>query len=438
MNVFALSSTFFAAVCLAAKGTGKSDSPCDASTGEVDSLRTMIMKQHQNLLPSVLVSLNCWEEDEEDAFTLGLALGNHCDKKNSSNSSNTDGSGNQMEHEYGLLTSGNGETEVYMSTLDSIIAASMKTSDSFAKFFNIELLESNEFKSNSLQFKNVRRLFAEHAKSATSMLAIDVAILRWLVHAIRTKPEHITFLWVDREIVMAVCSLTMYSRVPEHCVNDILLVFSQVQHFTSMDYYNHYTATLITLLKFLEEGLIRTKIEELLTDSSCCKGFDFTTSMMLLGDEHPFLEVLKKSVSEADFVAPNNDFKRKLHSMSNDLIKSLKPRELFIELSFCSRHSAIISTDDSLVWIDEINVNHKKSTVFRNSQGRQQGNENRLFIFSNSHAPAFFWDVITSCRSMSKFLEIMEHPLIHRMILTYGITILESNSAFELVNVRRL
>lgn len=155
---------------------------------------------------------------------------------------------------------------------------------------------------------------------------------------------------------------------------------------------------------------------------------------MLLGDEHPFAEVLKEQIALYEEVTqtPNDKYKRKLYSMSNDIIKSVLGRT-FIELTFWTRHSAKILPDNSLVWNDKVNDNHKNTNQFINTQGL----EIRLSIYSNSHAPALFWNIVTSCKSLEKFLEIMEHPEIRRMILTYGMTILESSSYFYQPRVAR-
>ena len=51
---------------------------------------------------------------------------------------------------------------------------------------------------------------------------------------------------------MAVCALTMYSRVPEHCVNDILLVLSQVHHFSNLIHTDHLLLLLLPFSSFLK------------------------------------------------------------------------------------------------------------------------------------------------------------------------------------------
>lgn len=87
---FVLVSSILASVCLATKRWREPDVVCcnvTSNDGTIDSLKTIIMKQHPELLPPKLVSSKDWSRELAVAFMLGLALGKQCDKPKSTNTS---------------------------------------------------------------------------------------------------------------------------------------------------------------------------------------------------------------------------------------------------------------------------------------------------------------------------------------------------------------
>lgn len=426
MNLLALSSSLFATVCLAAKPSNNSD----AKPGEVDSLRTMVMKQHSGLIPSkLLVSLNSFDEAAEDAYNLGLALGNLCSKQTDTNSSSSSSSSmeKQKEHKCGLLTLVSVPLGTEVSVDTSIVQSKLEVSDSFTKLFTIEVIQKVK-DDVRVDLDTVRRSCAKHALSANSMIAIDVAVLKWVVHAIETKPKDMGPIFISRDMLLALCSLAVHPQFGERCMSDVILVLNHIPFTDSQ--VKHYTTSLLTLIKFLEVGPIRTIVEEVVTKLCSTGKLDYKNTVMLLGYGGPFVELLKKNALEADNSLIDwqyNMYKRDIHSMCIHMIQSFSLRETFIAFTYHTRLSAVIQHDSVLNWEEITVVEYKKSFEFVNETDDQQ---TRLFIFCKLKVPDSFWDEMKFCKDVKEFQKAINQPKIRRMIFTYGITILESRSIY--------
>ena len=293
LRLFALSLILTATVCLAAD-KNHPYVPNDDSSSEDDSQLSLAMKKHPEQLPSLLV-LKGWEVDEAKAFALGLAMGDHCEKQecNVLKYVNVDGYGDDML--------------VVMKNFRSAIFANLEWKDGevkynpFVEFFNLkEIQNSKDYNGDEAGYPTVRSLFARHAKSATAMVVIDVAFLKWVVHAIKTKPELVQFLTIETDMILFICALSINPLMQQYCIDDILTVLHNVQLYTiehwqiSVYTEEEYISSLVTLFKLLDDGPIRDEVERIISLLRPNTAWDFINARMLLGADHPLIETFEK------------------------------------------------------------------------------------------------------------------------------------------------
>ena len=447
INLFALSSTLFAAFCLAASGP----SVPKIEVGEVDSLKNIITNQHPGVLASFLATVKHWDREVAIAYAIGQVLGNCCEEPNSmSNSSSSSSLGVKKDcvmldfepySEHTTLV----KIRVNMNSLQSLISANLEWKDESGQTYNPfkELVDLEKIQ-NPANYKNeaflypddIRYQFAKHGKTANAMIAIDVAILRWLAHAIKTKPQHFSRLVLRRDSVLGICSLSMHPTIEGLCEDDILTVLTHLQSTFELAGYpdddvDYFRPSLITLIKFLVEGPIRSTVLKILT-YVCSYGFhDFVNSKMLLGAEHEFVKHLEKYHTSHQlttcegFYQKQTEYKRKFYSMIVTSRCKYYAGKMFVELPFETQLYGLISNDSSLHWIEEeSNHRHMMATYYN-----QVDHEYLLIISSQLKMPAAVKAKFTSCISLSMFQdELLKDRNIIQMIFTYGLTIMENKS----------
>ena len=258
MNLFDISSVLFATACLAAQSH---DQPkTDAVLSKFDGLK---VKQHE-LFIQFLVTFEEWDIELAKAFTAGQVLGKHCVERNDMNSSNSSCSVGmkknsvllrfELDREVSTVTN----SRVDMKCLQSVFYANMEWKFGCQTFKPFEdLFDLKEIKKRAKYFFNefpseVRYQFLKHAKTEIALIAIDVAILKWLVCAIKTKPQDCPFLFLNRDLIMAICSLSMHPTIEKSCKDDILNVLAHFEHFTQPANYSffdkkYFIPSLITL-----------------------------------------------------------------------------------------------------------------------------------------------------------------------------------------------
>ena len=455
MNFFTLSSTLFATVCLAAETPDLGDKRDAPLNEEIDCLQNMIVKRHPEVLPPFLNATVVWEKDVAKAFAIGQVLGKLCDVQNdvsnSSNSSSLGMSQNCIMPKFGFFGGYDNiwEFEVKMSSFQSVISANLKWKDFgcqsynpfdelFANLKEIQTPENYNINNGFTFSVNIRSVFAKHAKSETAMIAIDVAILRWVVQAIKTKPQHVPFLRLPKDVVLAVCSLSMHPTLEGRCQDDILTVLTHLQHTTdpahnpylSVEYYR---PSLITLFKFLNFGPVRDKVKEILTNVCSDGEHDYVNSKMLLGAGHDFVKQLEVNILESDLdtygqqFLEQEQFGRKLYSMITPVKCDYTRGRSFV--SFCIKTflSAHIGLNGVLEWGNPISWEEQNAITINN-----QFDDRPFLIFcSQLKVPEALWKEIISCKNLTMFQEALKDPKIIRMIFTYGLTILENKSNIE-------
>ena len=442
---FVLVSSIIFTLCLAG----------DMLSSDIDSLRDMIMdKFPPDMLPPLYVTFNGWDRDVAMAFALGLTLGEQCVAA-SSNSTSSNSSSHQKKWEmitwsytWQELESGS-RGKVVIKNLSRLMSAVLEWNHNdqaynpLSELFDVQGLRNPEnYEDNDeMDLEDVRLLLAKYTKKSIAMITIDIAILKWLVSAIKAKPDRYHMVEIDESLFMPLCALSMSSLMSEHFTEDILVVLSEVQNLADPAFYfptdvRHYTASLVTIYKVLEDGLIRTKVEEILTMMCPNRIQTLFNIRMLLWNDHPFVKLMEAffpadqlSSYEAS-LQRQADWNRKVYSIGHTYIDGTTSELIYInEFTFLS---ANIEEDGILKWEattpilgDEI--------LFGNEPGLYP-KQVRLFVISQIPVPLWFWQAVTSCRSLLKFQKLLTEPVIRYMILTYGITILESSSSYVLTS----
>ena len=382
------------------------------------------MNKYPEMLPPFLGSYKSWDKDVANAFALGLALGKQCYKPNTPI----------------FLTIKEGrykwrEVRIAMKALQSAITANLEWKDGnkaynpFAELFNIE-----KFKNlvGVEKPEDVRCLVADLARNAAAMIAIDVAILKWLVHAITTKPVGSSYvLKIKEAIFMPLIALSMHPSIGAYCKDDILTVLTEVQCGISINLGLIYP-NLITLFKLLDDGLVRKKVEEIITVSCPTTEEIFLTTRLLLGDDHPLVKAREDKLSEGERLSYDVLFRlqiecqRKVYSIGYTFIFSFRARFAFILIPQCTKLSAKIEADSTLTW-ERPTSDFGRIEIFN----RPESSPLYLLIFSQVPAPAIFWQTIASCTSLPRFQKVISRLAMRQMILTYGITIMEDCSHYQ-------
>ena len=445
MKFFTLYSTLISSVCFAA------DSRPAPNTDD-DNQLFKIMKERPEQLHQFLVTSKGWEKDLAMAFAVGLALGNQCDKQKFIQDNNKAGD-QERENEKDILDlifvrwTKDAYVLVFMENLNNSISAEFEWEDGdrsynpFSELFDIQYIQDphNYKNKDELSLGKLRRLFAKYAKSAVSMIAIDVAILKWLVHVIKSRPD-------DHHLVdvtfVPLCALSLHPQVKEYCTQDILTVLTQVQYCISLAcsfYSDHkmFTPSLLTLVKMLDDGPIRTKVEEIVAKMyPMLDDQSYTDCRMFLKDDHSVVKQMKEKIRKEHIPSDisldtQSKCDREMHSMGFSCwINAYAESSNFFGIGKHYHLSAIIEENKALRF--EGTTPKLCNSIYFSNKSSRHPKQICLFIISELPAPAIFWERVTSCKSLSVFKEILKDPIVRMTILTYGITILESSSVHKL------
>ena len=452
MNLFALSFTLFGAACLAAETSNLSISKGDAPLSKVDRLIDFFTKHHPEALPLFLVTIENWDEKVARAFVIGQLLGK-CDvwknanSDSSSNSSTPEMNTNCVMMEFERGGSMGAELKVDMNSLQSVISAIPKwksldgqTYNPFDELFDLDGLYNQISHCRYEYASRVRHQFANYARSELAMMAGDVAILKWMVHAIKEKPQDYSFLHVSRNFVLGICSLSMHPTIEGLCRDDILLVLTHLQHSLSdtaadQSKLEYYRSSLVTLIKFLDNGPIRDKVMEILTIVCSLGRHDFVNSRMILGADHPFIKSIEENsiiekkpeyqLAKYEQQLQEEQYKRKLYSMVISSQCDYTAENKFAALVVKSQLIALVNNNDgTLKWTEQVR-NIPQQTTFFNVKTRKG---HYLFICSPLIVPAALWEELTSFTNLSMLQTALKNKRFIRMIFTYELSIIESSS----------
>ena len=444
---FLLASTFINTICLAADLKSPSALQCASHSTDIDSLQVRIMKQYSELLPPFLITCKSWNEDLARAFAIGLALGKQCDTPSNITENNDASTCLNL-----WTLNEDNKIVVIMKNLQSAISANLKWKDGlktynpFAELFDIQEVQNpkNYNNDNEMSPEEVRNHFAKNATNAVAMIALDMALLQWLSHAIqicsKESNDNNSIVCVGASLLSPLCALTLYTPIQEFCTPDILLVLTEFQkrlkpiEFPTLDI-NGYYPTLMTLLNTLDDGLIRSKVEEIAA-SIYGDEISFITTRLFLGLEHPFVKSMEEKIPASKWASYSALWQKhvecdfRVYSMGNIWIFGSNPEDVFFHISYPTFLRAVIKADNALEW-ETAGLNHGKQIKFIAKPRPHR--QIRLFVISKLPPPAAFWEEMLSCSDLPKFQAALKSRLIRRMILAYEITILESSSIYHIV-----
>ena len=155
---------------------------------------------------------------------------------------------------------------------------------------------------------------------------------------------------------------------------------------------------------------------------------------MLLGDDQQFVKSVEKkfvkgklSTCEAS-LHRQAQWNRKVYSIGDAWITSYETHDAFIQIYKHTHMNAIIEQDQALKWTSSMLYFGDGLCITNETDPNPK--QVRLFIICQLPAPDTFWQVITSCKNLPMFQELMTRSAIKQMILSYDITILESSSSY--------
>ena len=406
----------------------------------VCSLLTLVMKRYPEKIPFFLVTCKDWGKELAMAFAVGLAMGKHPEIAGKHNF--------YRDKATTKLAVNTNELKKVVSENDNWKWDTLSYNP-FDKLINLEsFFESAYFYSENMELVGHRGLLAEHAQSAETMIAVDVAILQWFAHQIQANANNV--IEVDHYTLLPICALSLYPLISKFLMDDIQIVVDHARHWTSAGYYSTRSdegqlspfvseinfSALLTLIKLLDEDSpIRLKLETIAAKMYTADVKTCAESRLILGPNHPLVLSMEKSTPKEKLDLCNSQMQlqfkcgRKVHSFcGDDSIFIFDPHGDFLTKNKLSYLLRAKIEKDNLEW------EMKKPMVarliyFKNKPGKDPA-QNRLFIISKLRPPAAFCEIVLSFKSILEFRVLLGVSKMRQMILTYGITILESSSSY--------
>lgn len=403
-------SSFFAATCLASNSSidcASNSSLKNDNNANIGSLQTLIIKRHPHMIPSFLNSIKGWDKEMAWAYSFGRGLGGAKSMLV------------KIEVEDGV-----GYMKVQPRDLFMFLSFQDFANGFLPQLLNMEQLSTVDLTS-SISLTDLRSLFAKYALHSATMLIVDVAILIWLADEIHVKPVD-QVVDVDQSVLEALCALSMYPEIEEHCIEDIERVLTEVRKLIVLDPNNEYFLSLVNIIKQLDPSAFKDQVEEIavltfsLLYSSQNKKI-VLVCRILLGVNHDFVKAIEGSIPAVELGFINSWYKlivnnNEMHSLSNVLNLGADPRELMFKIKDCFYVSANV-VHDTLNWAHSIEHYQADYITFLNSRSLRT----RMFIISQLQLPATLLSQIKLCTNWSQLRNL------RRLGLTYGMTILKTN-----------
>ena len=306
----------------------------------------------------------------------------------------------------------------------------------FAELFNCECLLEKLVSKTFLTFKQMQSLFLECSRIPEAKIAIDVAILKWLSIEIQEAKSDAGNgrVNVDPSILGSLCALSLDADDKTYkFTKDILLVLTQVQELIVRELLplKNILPTLLTVMKLFDDGPIHTKAKEIITTffnedyQKVCP-----ILVLTLGKDHALVKSIEATMEDEKKRARCDAeldgqlaLKRKVHSLA--IMPFLDPNGFSILAVDALYLKADIGTEGTLEW-ERTQASSKE--IIGLSIRPDVINQTCLFIIFMIEPPADVCMEITSCASLEKFYELLEKPKMKQMILSYGVTILESDN----------
>lgn len=271
---------------------------------------------------------------------------------------------------------------------------------------------------------------------------MDVAILQWSAEAIHSNPADV--LQIDQVSLQFVCALSMNPLIGKPLMDDIQTVVEQTRPWAiesnfSLSFRGAQLSHLLTTIKLLDaDSSIRLELETIAAKMYAKGENACAESRLILGPSHPFVLTMEKSVSKEKLglceAQMQSQFMcgRKLHSLGGpDSIISFELDQYFITRHSPTHLLRAIIKEGEFEWKEKVPT--AASDMYFDNKPSKDPKDFHLFIVSRLRPPPAFCEEVTSCTSLKDFLKLLKDSTIRQMILTYGITILESSSIFNVV-----
>ena len=308
----------------------------------------------------------------------------------------------------------------------------------FAELFDPQcILEKLSVPQTMINFKQTQSLFLECALVPEAKFAVDVAILTWLSEYVqRDKPNKSSIVSIEPALLGSFCSLIFDSSDALKFQYGILSVLTEIQELIARDLntsrrsslLNAVLPSLLMMIKLLDDGLVRNKAMEMASklyqEDSKRTG---PICILCLGREHAFVQSIMKDEeipapwnAQLNLQRTNN---RKVHSLF--ILPSLKPTRYFMDINHSPVLTATITnaTPGALVW-EKFSITQ---VFFLSNEKFKERSKVLLLIAFQIKPPASLCTKFASCTSLITFYELLEKPLMKQMILSYGMTIFETD-----------
>ena len=459
---FILSLTFFAVASLATDRGGEGTLESGSSNnGIVDSLKTMVMQHHPEVLPKFLCTFNLWEKEYAQAFSIGLYLGKSTEMMDML------GFGKEMHLKVCPYELKEFLLKIVASTWKDEDEKPIKFEAAFNHLFNSALLIDelriigppplnangvitgmkypNIFlgtcnSCEGLTLGELRHIFAKHAIKPAAMASVDVTILKWLLHGIQKTGKE-CLLPLELPVVQAMCGLVMYPHFEELCAGDVLAVLNQFERFLDSDVNKSLKIiipSLITVIKMLVPSSVRTKVEGILA-KIYRKDFEVIglVCRLLLGDSHDFIKAMEESIPKevldrwSASVISSSNHNNKLHSLSGLNNPGLVNFSIGIFPNYALYFKCVKVAEDIIMWSEADEILTSAITIRDVRDSVLLPWQSRLLLVCLIKPPAQFWDEIHSCINLKMLRNLIESSKMKQMILTYGVSILETTMSYS-------
>ena len=297
-------------------------------------------------------------------------------------------------------------------------------------------------------FGEMRQIFANHAKHPSAIVLVDVVILRWLIHVVTEDIEGKVIV-LESPVILAMCSLAVHPQFEGFCASDVLTVLIEVERYVetaplgSLDYL---CPSLLTVIKMLNPSSITTKVEDIVAKMYKKNVYAIGVKCrVFLGTDHDFVKKMEKIISEEETCRWNEirflqvDHKLIIHSLCGGKIHYQDARYLsiggiFLKFGLVFK-SAIVAQDIITVWEEMDDENLPVCIEFmKELDTNLLPGQSRIYIACMIRPPSFFWDAIKSCENLKMMHKLLKGLGMKQMILTYGISILETNLEYTISN----